>query len=409
MTLLDKFHTPPAIVDSIERYGINPAGLTVEVDGCATEGVVNGQRVVLAGTNNYLGLTFDPLCIDAAIGALISHGTGTTGSRMANGTYSDHRCLEEELAEFFEARSAIVFTTGYQANLGIISALCGPDDLILLDADSHASIYDGAKLSGAQIYRFPHNDAAALEKRLQRLGDRAKRTLVIVEGLYSMMGDRAPLAKMVEIKDRYGALLLVDEAHSMGVLGEHGRGRAEEEGVLSKVDFIVGTFSKSLGSIGGYCVSPHVDLDVMRASIRAYMFTASSAPSVIAAARAGLRIVRERPELRARLWRNANEVYRGLRNMGFEVGTEASPVVPVRFDDMSEAVDAWHALLAEGVYVNLVAPPASPGNFSLLRCSLSAGHTREQVQRIIDGFGALRGKAHGRYTGSRVGSAAVQR
>ena len=408
MSLLDKFHTPPAIVDSIERYGVNPAGLTVEVDGCATEGVVNGQRVVLAGTNNYLGLTFDPLCIDAAIGALITHGTGTTGSRMANGTYSDHSLLELELADFFEARSAIVFTTGYQANLGMISALTGPDDLILLDADSHASIYDGAKLSGAQIYRFPHNDVNALERRLQRLGERAKRTLVVVEGLYSMMGDRAPLREMTEVAHRYGALILVDEAHSMGVLGERGRGRAEEEGVLQKVDFLVGTFSKSLGSIGGYCVSPHIDLDVMRASIRAYMFTASSAPSVIAAARAGLRIVRERPELRARLWRNANDVYRALRSMGFEVGPEASPVVPVRFDDMGEAVDAWHALLASGVYVNLVAPPASPGNFSLLRCSLSAGHTREQVQRIIDGFGKLRCSLGQRYTVRRTAAVSAR-
>lgn len=408
MSLLDKFHTPPAIVDSIERYGVNPAGLTVEVDGCATEGVVNGQRVVLAGTNNYLGLTFDPLCIDAAIGALITHGTGTTGSRMANGTYSDHSLLEIELADFFEARSAIVFTTGYQANLGMISALTGPDDLILLDADSHASIYDGAKLSGAQIYRFPHNDVAALERRQQRLGERAKRTLVVVEGLYSMMGDRAPLREMTEVAHRYGALILVDEAHSMGVLGERGRGRAEEEGVLGKVDFLVGTFSKSLGSIGGYCVSPHIDLDVMRASIRAYMFTASSAPSVIAAARAGLRIVRERPELRARLWRNANDVYRALRSMGFEVGPEASPVVPVRFDDMGEAVDAWHALLASGVYVNLVAPPASPGNFSLLRCSLSAGHTREQVQRIIDGFGKLRCSLGQRYTVRRTAAVSAR-
>jgi 8-amino-7-oxononanoate synthase len=213
---------------------------------------------------------------------------------------------------------------------------------------------------------------------------------------------------MTEVAHRYGALILVDEAHSMGVLGERGRGRAEEEGVLRKVDFLVGTFSKSLGSIGGYCVSPHIDLDVMRASIRAYMFTASSAPSVIAAARAGLRIVRERPELRARLWRNANDVYRALRSMGFEVGPEASPVVPVRFDDMGEAVDAWHALLASGVYVNLVAPPASPGNFSLLRCSLSAGHTREQVQRIIDGFGKLRCSLGQRYTVRRTAAASAR-
>ena len=389
MNLLEKFHTPPAILDSIERYGVNPVGTTVEVSGCATLGVVNGKQVVLAGTNNYLGMTFEPRCIAAAVEALNKYGTGTTGSRMASGSYGEHQALESELAAFFEARSAIVFTTGYQANLGMISALAGPDDVILLDADSHASIYDGARLSGAQIYRFHHNDADSLEKRLRRLGDRASRTLVIVEGLYSMMGDRAPLAEIVAIKNRYGACLMVDEAHSMGVLGERGRGRAEECGVLQDIDFIVGTFSKSLGGVGGYCVSPKLDLEVMRGHVRAYTFTASSSPSIIAAARVALQIVRERPELRAKLWRNANDVYRAVRAMGFRVGGEPSPVVPVRFEEAFEAVDAWHTLLDAGVYVNLVIPPASPGNFSLLRCSMSAAHTRAQVQMIIDGFAAV--------------------
>lgn len=386
MSLLEKFETPPAISHCIDEYGINPVGVTIEVEGCAAEGVVNGRRCVLAGTNNYLGLTFDDSCIEAAVDAVRRHGTGTTGSRMANGSYTDHVALERDLAELFSARSALVFTTGYQANLGMISSLAGPKDVILLDADSHASIYDGARLSGADVYRFRHNDPKSLDKQLKRLGERAARTLVIVEGLYSMMGDRAPLAAFCEIKERYGAFLLVDEAHSMGVLGEQGLGQAEVEGVLDRVDFITGTFSKSLGSVGGYCVSRVHDLDAMRGFIRAYTFTASSAPSVVASARAALAAVRECPELRERLWCNAREVYAALKDIGYQVGPEPSPVVAVVLSDAEEAIAAWHGLLELGVYVNLVMPPASPGNFSLLRCSLSAAHGPVHVQRIIAGF-----------------------
>lgn len=386
MSLLEKFETPAAISHCIDEYGINPVGVTIEVEGCAAEGVVNGRRCVLAGTNNYLGLTFDATCIDAAVDAVRRHGTGTTGSRMANGSYTDHVALERDLAELFSARSALVFTTGYQANLGMISSLAGPQDVILLDADSHASIYDGARLSGADVYRFRHNDPKSLEKQLERLGERAKRTLVVVEGLYSMMGDRAPLAAFCEIKERHGAFLLVDEAHSMGVLGDHGLGQAEVEGVLDRVDFVTGTFSKSLGSVGGYCVSRMHDLDAMRGFIRAYTFTASSAPSVVASARAALATVRNRPELRERLWGNAREVYAALEEIGYQVGPEPSPVVAVVLADAEEAIAAWHGLLELGVYVNLVMPPASPGNFSLLRCSLSAAHGPVHVQRIVAGF-----------------------
>ncbi len=386
MSLLDKFQTPAAISHCIEEYGINPVGVTIEVEGCAAEGVVNGRRCVLAGTNNYLGLTFDPDCMEAAVDAIERHGTGTTGSRMANGSYGEHVLLEHDLADLFGARSALVFTTGYQANLGMISTLVGPGDVILLDADSHASIYDGAKLSGADIYRFRHNDARSLDRQLKRLGERAQRTLVIAEGLYSMMGDRAPLAEFCEIKERYGATILVDEAHSMGVLGDRGLGQVEVEGVLDRVDFIVGTFSKSLGSVGGYAVSRIHDMDHMRGFIRAYTFTASSAPSVVASARAALRAVRERPQLRERLWSNARHVYAALSACGYQVGPEPSPVVAVVLNDAEEAVAAWHALLELGVYVNLVMPPASPGNFSLLRCSLSAAHDSQHVHRIVRGF-----------------------
>ena len=386
MSLLDKFELHQTIVDCIDTYGFNPMGVEVEVRHSPTEGTVAGRPVVLAGTNNYLGLSFDPACIAAAVDAVEREGTGTTGSRMANGTYEGHKKLEVELAEFYEMSHAIVFTTGYQANLGMISTLAGPGEFVILDGDSHASIYDGAQLSGAQMFRFRHNDVADLDKRLTRLGDRASNTLVVVEGLYSMLGDRAPLAEICEVTERHGACLLVDEAHSMGLVGEKGRGQVEAQGVLDRVDFIVGTFSKSLGSVGGYCASRHEKLDFIRNYIRAYIFTASATPSVIASARMALDIVRHRPELRERLWHNAHRVYEALSSLGFEVGPEPSPVVAVMMDDVGSTVAAWNTLLEAGVYVNLVVPPAAPGRFGLLRCSLSAAHTDEQVDRIIHGY-----------------------
>jgi 8-amino-7-oxononanoate synthase len=386
MSLLDKFELHQTIIDCVDNYGFNPMGLEVEVRHSPTEGTVAGRAVVLAGTNNYLGLTFDPACIAAAVDAVEREGTGTTGSRMANGTYSGHKKLEAELADFYGVNHAIVFTTGYQANLGMISTVAGPGEFIILDADSHASIYDGARLSGAQMFRFRHNDVTDLDKRLSRLGEHASDALVVVEGLYSMLGDRAPLTAIAEVSARHGACLMVDEAHSMGLVGEHGRGQVEEQGVLDDVDFIVGTFSKSLGCVGGYCVSRHDKLDYIRNSIRAYIFTASATPSVIASARMALDIVRHRPQLRETLWKNARRVYDALKSLGFDVGPEASPVVAVMMDDVDSTVAAWNTLLDAGVYVNLVVPPAAPGKFGLLRCSLSAAHTDEQVDKIIEGY-----------------------
>lgn len=387
MRLLDKFELHQTIIDCVANYGFNPIGAEVQVSHSPTEGTVAGRPVVLAGTNNYLGLTFDPACIAAAVDAVEREGTGTTGSRMANGTYEGHKKLEVELAEFYGLGYAIVFTTGYQANLGMISTLAGPSEFIILDADSHASIYDGARLSGAQMFRFRHNDVADLDKRLTRLGERATETLVVVEGLYSMLGDLAPLREICDVTKRHGTCLMVDEAHSMGLVGEKGRGQVEAQGVLDEVDFIVGTFSKSLGCVGGYCVSRHEMLDFLRHSIRAYVFTASATPSVIASARMALDIVRHRgPELRDRLWSNARRVYDAVKSLGFDVGPEPSPVVAVIMDDVDSTVAAWNALLEAGVYVNLVLPPAAPGRFGLLRCSLSAAHTDEQVDRIIEGY-----------------------
>jgi 8-amino-7-oxononanoate synthase len=284
----------------------------------------------------------------------------------------------------------MVFSTGYAANLGVLTALLGEDDVVLLDSDAHASLHDGCRMSGADIYRFKHNDTASLERRLVRLADRARRCLVVVEGMYSVLGDCAPLAEIVALKKRFGASLLVDEAHSLGVYGECGRGVAEAQGVLADVDFIVGTFSKSLGAMGGFCVSDHNVLGLFRYVSRPFMFTASPSPSVVATTREALRQLRARPELKETLWSNARHLYNGLQALGFELGPEISPVVAVRCSDRESALSDWNRLLASGVYVNMMLPPATPGGASFLRCSVSAAHTPEQLDTIIAKFAGLR-------------------
>ncbi|HEY6599771.1 MAG TPA: aminotransferase class I/II-fold pyridoxal phosphate-dependent enzyme [Pseudomonadales bacterium] len=376
--------------EELPWQGANVLGKLVVVDGGPTTGVVDGHEVILAGTNNYLGLTFHPDCVRAATEAVERYGTGTTGSRLASGTYPDHAALERELAEFYDARTAMVFTTGYQANVGIISALADRDSVLVLDAQSHASIYDGATLAGATTYRFKHNDVVDLDKKLRRLGDKAANALVIVEGIYSMLGDTAPLAEICEVTTRYGAALLVDEAHSFGVLGKHGRGLAEAVGAEDQVDVIVGTFSKSLGCVGGYAVSRKHDLGQLRAAARSYAYSASSSPSVMASARAALKVIREHPELRERLLSNARVTYGALQQLGFELGPEITPIVGVHVRDRERALDAWRYLIDHGVYVNLVPPEASPGPFCLLRVSLSAAHTPQQIEGIIEAFRALK-------------------
>jgi 8-amino-7-oxononanoate synthase len=395
MSLFDKFEPIVEIRAELQKMGIMPFGAVTEKILSATEAIVNGHKVILAGTNNYLGLTFDPECIAAAKKAVEEQGTGTTGSRMANGTFTEHVKLEQELAAYFDRKHSIVFSTGYAATMGMGSTLAGAGDVIVLDADSHASIYDGVRLGGAEVIRFRHNDAADLEKRLRRLGDRVANTLIIVEGIYSMLGDQAPLADIAEVKRKYGGILLVDEAHSLGMLGEHGRGVAEAAGVEDDVDFVVGTFSKSLGATGGYCVSSHAELEAIRFAIRSYIFTASPSPSVIASTRVALRLIQERPELRVRLWENAHRLYDGLKQLGFTVSPEVSPVVAVTIKERDQAIAWWNELMHRGAYVNLVMPPASPTTDSLLRCSVSAAHSSEQIDRIIEAFAALKMPAAG--------------
>ncbi|UAL13102.1 aminotransferase class I/II-fold pyridoxal phosphate-dependent enzyme [Caulobacter segnis] len=361
-----------------------PTGVVMDRLLSASEAIINGRRTVTVGTHNYLGLAFDEACIEAAVAAVRREGTGTCGSRIANGSFADHVALEQELAAFHGMRHAMTFSTGYQANLGVISSLVGAGDFLLLDADSHASIYDACKQTQASAIRFKHNDPANLDARLRRLADEPGDKLVVVEGIYSMLGDMAPLKAIVEVCRRHGAYLLVDEAHSMGVLGARGAGLAEQEGVLDQVDFIVGTFSKSLGAVGGYCVSNHARFDLLRLACRPYMFTASLPPATAASVRTALKAVAERPELRERLWRNVHRLYAALDDAGFQLGPTPSPIVAVCLDAEATTLAMWRALLDAGYYVNVGLPPATPSGESLLRCAISAAHSDEQIDGLAE-------------------------
>ncbi|PTR15043.1 serine palmitoyltransferase [Nitrosospira sp. Nsp2] len=390
MSLLDKLDAVAAARKALLPEGVEVFGTPIEEVYSSTAAKIGDRRILFLGTNNYLGLTFAPQCLEAAHKAIDSEGTGTTGSRMANGSYSGHRALEREFAEFYRCHSCIVFTTGYQANLATISGLAGAGDVILIDGDSHASIYDGCRLSGAEIIRFRHNDTQDLEKRLRRLGDRSRSTLIIVEGIYSMLGDRAPLAEIVRLKTAYKSTLLLDEAHSLGVLGRIGQGLVEETGLIDEVDFITGTFSKSLGSIGGYCVSNHPQLDQLRYVSRPYIFTASPTPATIASTRAALKLLREGVELRRQLWSNAHQLYTRLKELGYQLGPEPSPIIATILDTPQQALALWRGLLEHDIYVNLILPPAAPDGKSLVRCSVSAAHTSEQIDYVSEAFAGLR-------------------
>jgi len=384
MSLFARLHSLRTDYDTLKSVGRDPFTIRFDQIVSPTEAILDGRPVTLMGTNNYLGLTFDEGCIEEAIAALRAAGTGTTGSRIANGTYAHHATIETRLARFFGRRSAMVFTTGYQANLGILSSVVGRGDHILIDADSHASIYDGCRLGAAEVIRFRHNDPDDLDRRLRRLGKSGGNKLIVVEGIYSMLGDVARLAEIAAVKRAHGAYLLIDEAHSMGVLGPTGRGLAEELGLEADIDFVVGTFSKSLGAIGGFCVSDHADFDLLRVVSRPYMFTASLPPSVVASVIQALTRVEEDASLRDTLKARYERLYAGLAASGFSLGPNPTPIVAIRLPDREVAVAFWNALLSSGVYMNLALPPATPDSHPLLRFSVSAAHTVRQIDAVID-------------------------
>ncbi|MGN6594542.1 serine palmitoyltransferase [Sphingopyxis terrae] len=365
----------------------DPFSLVMEKVLSPTVAICNGRETILLGTYNYMGMTFDEDVIAAGKDALDKFGSGTTGSRVLNGTYQGHKECEDALKEFYAMDHAMVFSTGYQANLGIISTIAGKGDYVILDIDSHASIYDGCKMGDAEIVAFRHNDVEALEKRLKRLPAEAGK-LVVLEGVYSMLGDVAPLKEMIRVSKENGAMVLVDEAHSMGFIGEHGRGVAEAQGVIGDVDFIIGTFSKSVGTVGGFCVSNHPKFEILRLVCRPYVFTASLPPSVVATAATSIRKLMHGSNKRAHLWENSKTLHKGLRDLGFTLGTEEpqSAIIAVIMPDLEKGAMMWEALLEEGLYVNLARPPATPAGMTLLRCSLCAEHSSEQVSEILGRF-----------------------
>jgi 8-amino-7-oxononanoate synthase len=389
MDLLDKLRVVEKRAAMFADRSAMP-GLTVidrVIGPC--EVVVRGRPTLMFGSNNYLGLTLHPDVIQAARQAAVEYGTGTTGSRTANGTLAIHEQLETEFADWFGKRHAIIFSTGYQANLSLIGGLCGPGDVILIDSDSHASIYDATRQTAAQVIAFRHNSAESLRKKLERLPGRDSNRLVVVEGLYSIRGDVAPLRDIAEVCRANRAYLLVDEAHSLGTYGPTGLGCAEDQGVLDQVDFIVGTFSKSLAGIGGVCVSDHAELRALHFLARAYVFTASGSPSNIAGVSAAVKVVRSHPELRDELWANVRRLRQGLRELGYVIGETESPIVPILTGDEERTIALWQRLLAEGLYVNLIVPPGCPVDECVLRASCSAAHSPEHLTRAIGIFGRV--------------------
>ena len=395
--LMSKFDALIAEREALIASGVrNPFAIVMDEVKGPTQAVIRGKDTILLGTYNYMGMTFDPDVIQAGKDALDHFGSGTTGSRVLNGTYEPHKDCEEALKEFYGTKHAMVFSTGYQANLGMISTLAGKGEYIILDADSHASIYDGCALGNAEIVRFRHNSVEDLDKRLGRLPKEPGK-LVVLEGVYSMLGDIAPLKEMVAVAKKHGCMILCDEAHGMGFFGEHGRGVFEEAGVSDDIDFVVGTFSKSVGTVGGFCVSNHPKFEVMRLVCRPYVFTASLPPSVVATAATSIRKLMHAGNKRAHLWENSRRLHGGLREMGFRLGTETpqSAIIAVILEDQAQAVAMWQALLEGGLYVNMARPPATPAGTYLLRCSLCAEHSAEQVETIIEMF-----RAAGRATGA---------
>ncbi|MDI6869254.1 MAG: pyridoxal phosphate-dependent aminotransferase family protein [Coprothermobacterota bacterium] len=381
-------HSEPNHLLSEAKLAINtgyyPYFLPLE-DTEGTEVVINGRKLLMLGSNNYLGLTTHPKVKEAAIKAIKRYGTSCTGSRFMNGTLALHKELEEKLAVFLNKEDAIVFSTGYQTNVGTISALIGKDDIAIVDKEDHASIIDGCKMSYGRIKRFRHNDMTDLEEALASCPSDSG-VLVIVDGIFSMAGDIAPLPEIVTLCKKYGARLMVDDAHSIGVLGDHGRGTANHFRLDKEVDIIMGTFSKSFASLGGFIASSKDVIFYIQHTARSFIFSASMSPANAASALAALEIMQEEPERIERLWKISNKMREGLKSLGFDTGTSCTPVIPIYIGDRWKTLYMWKELFDLGVYCNPVLPPGVAPNQSLLRTSYMATHTEEQIGRALEIF-----------------------
>ena len=357
------------------------------------QAVVDGEERIMIGSNNYLGLTYHPEVLKAAKEATDYYGSGCTGSRFLNGTLDMHVELEENLAKFMQDEAALVYSTGYQTNLGVISTLVGKDDYVILDKLNHASIVDGALMSFGEIARFQHNDMADLERVLSKLPEKAGK-LIAVDGVFSMEGDIAPLPDILEIARKYEARLMVDDAHSIGILGEHGRGTAEYWGVEDDVDLVMGTFSKSFACVGGFVSGDEDIIHFLKHNARSLIFSASMTPSSVATVLKALEIIQQEPERREHLWEIARYMMDGYRKLGFDIGKSETPIIPVIIGDNMKTFLFWRALYDDGVYSNPVVSPAVPEKSSRLRTSYMATHSRDQMDVVLEKF-----KTHGKEFG----------
>jgi 8-amino-7-oxononanoate synthase len=348
------------------------------------EVVVNGKRVIMAGSNNYLGLTNHPRVKEAAIKAIEKFGSGCAGSRFLNGNLEIHEELETKLARFFRKEAALVFATGYQTNLGTIGALLGRNDVAIIDKYNHASIIDGCRLSFGQVKKFRHNDMTDLERVLEGLEEKGK--LIIIDGVFSMEGDIADLPNIVKLARAYGARVMVDDAHAIGVLGEGGRGTAEHFGLEDQVDLIMGTYSKSLAAIGGFVVGSRVVIDCIKHTGRSMIFSASLPPALVASVSAALDIIEEQPQLRTQLWKNTHKMLKGYKELSYDTGTSETPIIPIIIKDSTKTYEMCRLLFENGVFVNAVISPAVPPGRELLRTSYMATHTEEQLDKVLNAF-----------------------
>jgi len=351
------------------------------------EVIIDGKKMIMIGSNNYLGLTTHPRVKEAAIKAIEKFGTGCTGSRFLTGTLDMHNQLEAKLAKFLNKQAALVFSTGMQTNLGVISCLGTKDDILITDKYDHASILDGCRLSYSPMRRFQHNDAQSLDRVLQGL-DRGKGKMVIVDGVYSMEGDIADLPGIIKICQKHGARLLVDDAHALGVLGAHGRGTAEHFGLEKETDLIMGTFSKSFAAIGGVVAGDFEVIDYVKHFARSMIFSAALPPALTAAVSAAVDVLQDEPELLKKLWHNTDKMLKGFKDLGYDTGSACTPIIPLMIGSREKAFAFWKHLMDHGIFANPVMSPAVPEGREMIRTSFSAAHTDAQLDRVLEEFKA---------------------
>lgn len=371
-----------ADADRVRALGVYPYFRTI---ASAQEPLVamDGREVVMLGSNNYLGLTNHPEVKRAAAEALERYGTGTAGSRFLNGTLDIHERLEEVLADFMKREAALTFSTGFQVNLGVISSLLDRQDTVILDNLDHACIFDGSRLGFGRVLKYRHNDMSALEERLRAVGPGGS-SMIVVDGVFSMEGDLADLPGIVELKRRFGARLMVDDAHGVGVMGAEGRGTAEHFGLEAETDLVMGTFSKSLAAVGGFVAGDHKVIDFIKHRARSLIFSAAPPPASVASVIAAVGIIRREPERRERLWENTRYMMAELGRLGFDTGASASPVIPIVVGEDLDAFRMTIRLQEKGVFVNPVVSPAVPPDRALIRTSYMATHTREHLDRALE-------------------------